>query len=197
MDAPDLLQQTQKLINFLLRYVVAGGSAILAFGLVQKDGFDFLRVGTEISSLLLLLFILVIGPTIYSIHRAFCHFVILHLFIFLPLKAASKLRVGFWKVDSTLTNQLNKWRADSQADNHKWIPTFEGWAAQIHFLYCSAWGIGFALLLVLGLNSVTKYAAVPALLVIMMLLLITAGISDCRLTNEQITRTIEDRKTKS
>jgi hypothetical protein len=188
MDTEEVLKKTQELVNFLLRYVVAGGSAVLVFGLTQQDRFSFLRVGNELSILLLLLFVSVIGPAIYSIHRALVHPLILNgIYKVLLRYREDKLKpVKLVALDRALSKQLEKWRKDE----HQWLSTYEGWAAQIHFLYCSFFGITSALVLAcLNQNSIYKLP----ILIIGVIILAAAILSDGRLTNLQIHRTLEDR----
>src|SRR6266567_4985371 len=97
MDSLEFLKNIQKLLNFLLRYIVAGGSAVLAFGLTQDQPFSFLRVGTELSALLLLFFVSVIGPALYAILAAVIHVIIVWI-IFLPLRRKYKLNKGKCKL---------------------------------------------------------------------------------------------------
>jgi len=182
MDSLKWLQGIQKLITFLLRYIVAGGSAILAFGLTQKDSFSFMRSGTEISPVLLLLFVSVIGPAIYAIHRAFLHVIIIRsIEFFLRPKNIGDLSLR--KFDLILSEQLERWRAASD----DWLTTYEPWAAQIHFLYCSAWGIGFALAFAWKFNPSAKN--ITPILLVGAFLLFAALISDVRLTRLQTERT--------
>lgn len=181
MENLEWLQNAQKLINFFLRYIVAGGSAVLAFGLTQRDPFNFLRIGNELSVLLLFLFILVIGPTIYSIHKSFLHEIIVKSIEFLS-RPQSHGTVSLEKFDLALEKQLELWRKDGDA----WLSTYEPWAAQVHFLYCSAWGIGLALILARQFNADPKNM-LPLLLVGLGLFM-AAVISDFRLTRLQILR---------
>jgi hypothetical protein len=185
MDSQEVLKKTQELVNFLLRYLVAGGSAILAFGLTQQHPFSFLQVGTELSPVLLLFFVSVIGPAVYSIHKAALHQVIL-IPIFLGLRCWHRLDIRWWELDRTLTRQLEKWR---KPPPHEWMSTYEAWAAQIHFLYCSAFGIIFALVLVYFFNPSPNY--IKPLRWIALFLFVAAFVSDWRLTNLQIKQTIE------
>jgi hypothetical protein len=69
----------------LTRYVVAGGSAIIAFGSFQPVPFLFIKSDGEISTWLMLLFILTVGPAVYSVHKAILHPLFL-IFIFLGIK---------------------------------------------------------------------------------------------------------------
>jgi len=189
----DVLTKTQELINFLLRYVVAGGSAVLAFGLTQQDPFSFLRVGIELSPLLLLLFVSVIGPAIYSIHRAALHPLILVLmFMALTLKKKLKSEEVKWyewrKLDRSLAKMKEKWRT-TPADSGL-LSTYEAWAAQVHYLYCSAFGTGFALGLAFYFNPTANH--IKPLLTISLILFAAALVSDWRVTGWQIERTKED-----
>jgi hypothetical protein len=193
MAALDVLTKTQELINFLLRYVVAGGSAVLAFGLTQQNPFSFLRVGTELSPLLLLLFVSVIGPAIYSIHRAALHPLIL-VFMLMALTWRKKLkkeevkRHEWWKLDRSLAKAKEKWRTTPTLSGL--LSTYEAWAAQIHYLYCSAFGTGFAVVLACYFNPTPNH--IKPILTISLLLFGAALVSDWRATGWQIERTIED-----
>jgi hypothetical protein len=188
MDTLEVLKNTRELVNFLLRYVVAGGSAILAFGLTQQDPFSFLRVGTELSALLLLLFVSVIGPAIYAIHRAALHPFIL-VFLFTALTLRHKLNIEWWQawtLDSILATQKEKWPTAGDW----WLSTYEGWAAQVHFLYCSAFGTGFALGFAYWFNPNAQH--VQAILTVGLILFAAALVSDWRVTTLQIQRMITD-----
>jgi len=185
MDSQEVLKKTQELVNFLLRYLVAGGSAILAFGLTQQHPFSFLLVGTELSPILLLLFISVIGPAIYSFHKAALHQLIL-VPMFPVLRWWHRVDIRWWELDRTLTRQLEKWR---KPPPDEWMSTYEAWAAQIHFLYCSAFGIIFVLVLVYFFNPSANY--VKPLRWIALFLFAAAFVSDWRLTSLQIRQTIE------
>lgn len=189
MDALAELTKIQQLVNFLLRYVVAGGSAVLAFGLTQQDPFSFLRVGKEISVLLLLLFVSVIGPAIYSIHRAAFHPFIL-VFIFTLLRYRNKLDKitwwHWWVLDRALAEQKETWRTSTPPKAI--LGTYEGWAAQAHFLYCSAYGTGFALGIAYFNPGVKHFKAV---LIIGLIFLVAGLVNDWRVTNWEIQRALE------
>jgi hypothetical protein len=189
MAALDVLTKTQELINFLLRYVVAGGSAVLAFGLTQQDPFSFLRVEKELSVLLLLLFVFVIGPAIYSIHRAALHPFIL-VFIFNLLRVRNRLDKITWRqwstLDRVLAKQKETWR--TPIPSSPLLGTYEGWAAQAHFLYCSAFGTGFALGLA-RFNSPANHFA--EILTVGSILFGAALVCDWRVTNWEIHRVLE------
>jgi len=175
-------------MNFLLRFIVAGGSAVIAFGLTQQNPFSFLRVGTELSTPLLLLFVFVIGPAIYSIHRAALHPLIL-VPMFIALAQKNKLNITWWhwwSLDRDLAVQKEKWRTTSTA----LLSTYEGWAAQVHFLYCSAFGTSSALGLAYYFNPSANH--VKAILTIGLIFFAAALVSDWRVTNWQIKRTLED-----
>lgn len=194
MDALEVLKKTQELVNFLLRFVVAGGSAVIAFGLTQQPpSFSFLQVGTELSALLLLLFVFVIGPAIYSIHRAALHPFIL-IFIFTALRAINKLDKirwwRWWELDRALAINKETWRTSSPP--YALLGTYEGWAAQVHFLYCSAFGTGSALGLAYFFNPCANANHVKAILTIGLIFFVAALVSDWRVTNWQIQRTLED-----
>ena len=189
----ELLKKIQELVNFLLRYVVAGGSAVLVFGLTQHDPFSFLRVGAELSPVLVLLFVSVIGPAIYSIHRAALHPVIL-IPMFIVLSRAKQLKIdmtaiGFkwWELDRKLAESKEKWRTDNSYSGL--LSTYEGWAAQVHYLYCSAFGAAFALAIAYFFNPRADH--IKPILITSLVLFVAAVISDWRVTSWQVKRTKE------
>ena len=193
MAALDVLTKTQELINFLLRYVVAGGSAVLAFGLTQQNPFNFLRVGTELSPLLLLLFVSVIGPAIYSVHKAALHPLIL-VPMFMALTRRKKLKEAEvkwyqWReLDRCLARVKEKWRITPAHSGL--LSTYEAWAAQVHYLYCSAFGTGFALGFAYYFNPTANH--IKPILTISLIVFAAALVSDWRVTGWQIERTKED-----
>ena len=183
MDAKDLIVNAQRFLDLLLRYVVAGGAAVLAYGTLQPTPFSFLRVGTEISPLLMLLAVAVIGPAIYSIHKAVLHPIVLALEL-TALKFLYKLQLSPRQMDIRMTDAMAKWKADG----NEWVPYYDAWAAQIHFLYCSAWGIGFACVLASFVySSVSNQKLALGLGTV---LLLSAIISDARLNARQPEKTI-------
>ncbi|HET8670560.1 MAG TPA: hypothetical protein VFM05_08040 [Candidatus Saccharimonadales bacterium] len=184
MENVEWLQNIQKLINFFLRYIVAGGSAVLAFGLTQQDPFSFLRIGNEVSVLLLLLFISVVGPTIYSVHKAVLHEIVVKCIEFFSRPKDLK-NVSLQRFDLALEKQLEQWRQNGDA----WLSTYEPWAAQVHFLYCSAWGTAVALGLARQFNPNAKNFL--PIVVVGSVLFIAAVVSDFRLTRLQIVRSVE------
>ena len=135
-----VLAEIQRLVDLTLRYIAAGGSAVLVFGVIQARNFEFLRAGSaqqDISGWLVLLFVAVLGIAIYAIHTAILfRFILFVLFRVPPRKPA----------DLDLIREL---RIKHRATNppHPWSRTFDTWAAQVHFLYCSAWGTFSAIVL--------------------------------------------------
>ncbi|TAN66549.1 MAG: hypothetical protein EPN17_13565 [Methylobacter sp.] len=140
-----LLTEAHTVVDLALRYIAAGGSAILAFGLIQGHSFEFLRTGSgqqDVSGWLMLLFIFILGITIYTIHRAVL-FRLSHVFLYsivglflVPARSAFALE------KETTTRRLER---RNRQDG--WGKIFDSWAAECHFLYCSSWGILSALAL--------------------------------------------------
>ena len=137
--AASVLAEVHKLVDLVLRYVAAGGSAVLAFGLIQGRNFEFLRAGPgqqDVSGWLVLLFISILGVAIYAVHRAVLYrvvskvpYTIVGLFFVTP-------RCGPWQLDKDTRDR----RIERRKRNDPWQLSFDAWAAECHFLYCSAWG---------------------------------------------------------
>lgn len=188
MDTAQLLANLQRVIDLLLRYVVPGGSAVLVFGLLREHAFGFLVAGAEVSVTLLLLVVFTVGPAIYGIHRAVLHPIILCGVlggIRLSHKdngncSAPKTVRG---VDIAMSDVLNAWKKEGDP----WVPYYEAWAAQIHFLYGSAWGVCAALALAFAVDSTLP--AIGPCIVVAAILLACGLVSDVRLSNRQFERT--------
>jgi hypothetical protein len=124
--------EVHRLVNLVLRYIAAGGSALLAFGAIRGN-LDFLRSGpppAEISGWLVLLFVAVLGTAIYAIHSA-----ILYRAIIWGVYSLHPLRLS----DIDLVRDLRHRHRVTQPP-HPWTNSFDTWAAEVHFLFCSAWG---------------------------------------------------------
>lgn len=135
-----VVSEAQRLVNLVLRYLVAGGAAILAFGLLQGQHFIFLRAGSnDISLWLTLLVVLVCGTAIYALHQA-----VLYRLVFWVLACAlvPMLRLG------CKPTRLRTWLLERRIALYKRDPEIqrvvEARQAECHFLYCSSWGISFA-----------------------------------------------------
>ncbi len=192
MEPSNLAPHAQKLLDLLLRYVVSGGAAILAFGAVQTPSFGFLRVaggagGTEVSSWLMLLYVVVVGPAIYAVHRSVLHPVVLACVLFF-LKRRHAPALSVRELDLRVAKML----ATGRAETNQWIPTNDAWSAQIHFLYCASWGIGFAFGLHFLIDPAQLNKHVGVGIAVGLALLASAVAGDWRLNTWQLERLLAD-----
>ena len=142
-----LFTEVHRLVDLTLRYIAAGGSAILAFGIIQGRNFEFLRVGStqqDVSGWLILLYVSIIGIAIYAIHSAIL-FRFAHVVLFGIVGRFLTPPRGAWKLAQRIRDLRIKHR--NTQPPHQWSSAFDAWAAECHFLYCSAWGASFAVAL--------------------------------------------------
>ena len=133
------VEQIQRLVDLLLRYVVAGGAALLVFGYLQAANFAFLRVGqsSDISLYITTLVVVVCGVTIYTVHRGLLYRPLLSAQMNLSIHK-HRLPLSAKGLDDILTDNRIRRKADAAEkplQNH-----FDRWAAEVHLLYSSAWG---------------------------------------------------------
>lgn len=191
MDLNTFAASAQKLIDLLLRYVVPGASAVLAFGAIEyPQPFAFLRVSgtSEVSSWAMFLYVSVVGPAIYAVHRGVLHYPLALALIWIA-KHLQKSALSVSQLEHQMAEAIASWRKSDD----KWVPTYEAWSAQVHFLYCSAWGVGAAL----GLHYLIDPAHATKHWFVLTLgaavLFLTGLISDGRLTYQQLARTLAAR----
>ncbi len=102
------------------------------------------------------------------------------------LKEAEVKWYQWWKLDRCLAKMKEKWRITPSG----LVSTYEAWAAQVHYLYCSAFGTGFALGFAYYFNLAANH--IKPILTISLILFAAALVSDWRVTGSQIERTKED-----
>jgi hypothetical protein len=138
-NSPDttasLLTEAHRLVDLTLRYIAAGGSAVLAFGLIQGRNFEFLRAGQDVSGWLIVLFISVVGIAIYAIHRA-----VLFRLVHFVLYTIVGRHLTPVRGPVELENETRIRRIDRRQRADPWDRIFNSWNAECHFLYCSSWG---------------------------------------------------------
>lgn len=188
-----LFAEVHRITDHALRYVASGGSALLTFGLVEGNHFRFLCVDSppkELSAWLLVLFISAPGIAIYAVHRALLYRTVGMIAYMIVLKTLRKKNdAGFSSknvsdlYDLLIQRQLS--RMDSK-DGTKWLPKFATWAAEVHYLYCSAWGIVCAVLIAQALSvgtPISKWISA----IIALVLLIAAEVHDvCMIKKELV-----------
>ena len=127
------LKEIENALNTLMRYVLAGGAAVLAFGIIRPSHFRFLCSDGEhqaVSATLALLFVLVSGATVYLLHRA-----LLFPFVFRCLLFGIIKRRKLAHTEKTLDAALAEKRLEYRKSNdHKGFH-FGRWAAEVHALY--------------------------------------------------------------
>ena len=144
---PSLFTEMHRVVDLTLRYIAAGGSAILAFGVIQGNDFEFLRAGSaqpDVSGWLILLHVSVLGIAIYAVHRAVL-FRLVHIVLFGIVGRFLKHPRGPFQLEKRIRELRIKHR--SSQPPHPWSKAFDTWAAECHFLYCSAWGTFLAVAL--------------------------------------------------
>ena len=142
-----LITELHRVVDLTLRYVAAGGSAILAFGVVQGRNFEFLRTGStqsDVSGWLLLLHVAVLGVAIYAVHRAIL-FRLVHIPLFAIVGRLVHPPLGPFALQDRIRELMIQHRQSRPP--HPWSNAFDTWSAECHFLYCSAWGTFLAVAL--------------------------------------------------
>ncbi len=155
-----LITELHRIVDLTLRYLAAGGSAVLAFGVVQGKNFEFLRSGPtqpDVSGWLLLLHVAVLGVAIYAVHRAII-FRLVHIPLFAFVGRLVRPPLGPCALQDRIRELMIQHRQSRPP--HPWSNAFDTWSAECHFLYCSAWGtllaVGLAQLLGLPWDITSK-----------------------------------------
>lgn len=192
MEPSNPVAHAQKLIDLALRYVGSGGAAILAFGAVQTPAFAFLHVsggaaGSDLSSWLILLYVVIVGPAIYAIHRTILHPVVLGCILYFCKR---RLAPEFTVRD--LDVRMAEYLATERAQSAPWTASNDAWTAQVHFLYCASWGIAlaFGLHYLIDAALFNKHATIG--IAVCLILLVPAIVSDRRLNVWQLERMSAD-----
>lgn len=183
-DLTRLLGEAQKLVNLLLRYVLAGGASIITFGLLNPNQFKFLTVdaeGTELSVVLTLFLVIGAGATIYTFHRALPYRIILPLFHRI-LRRSYHIDETSQEIEKRLrTTALERRQANDSYQTH-----FDILGAEIHFLYCSAWGCAIGTFLAKKMGAADDAATLAQLIAAM--LFFAAVVHDWAMTSSEMER---------
>lgn len=133
-----MLANAERFVSLLLRYVVAGGTAVLAFGSLETPRFTSLKLGApaDISIGHLALLVFVVGPGIYSIHRAALHPILRHCVLWMLRNRLSSVRTV-----SELKRTISDKTLNLGVNADPWARVYDAWSAELHFLYCSSWGL--------------------------------------------------------
>jgi hypothetical protein len=184
----DLLSDLQALINALLRFGIAGGSAVLAYAALRQDHFAFLSLGTaatDVSWVLLLFVVAVVGPALYALHRAVLYPPIVFILQWILIRKHGLKGIS----PSMLRRDIDRFKLTSRRKISSRRPDLEAAASQVHFLFCSAWGCAAAISLALSLHRIqggTKLELVPLLLVLAGLLLVSACARDLQVMSTEL-----------
>ncbi|RMD62658.1 hypothetical protein D6833_06595 [Candidatus Parcubacteria bacterium] len=127
----------------IVRYGLPGGIAIMVlFSVYQPSAaqFDLNAVGgaAVVSGIAI-----VVGALIYTLHRATAYPVIYRLLLLVPslrLDKGSKVsRNVFWPSEQEVARDFSRWNAKREKASP--VHYMDEWAAQVHYLYCSAWAV--------------------------------------------------------
>jgi len=132
-------------IEKLLRYALSGGIGLAVLLLrypAVRGTIGGMEAGKEAT--LVLGLVLLIGTLVYNLHRALVYPALIRLLGWFALRWKFSWRLlNAWKpLDAEL--EIDRWRWGCPDDKRR---RWDEWGAQVHFLYCSAWGILAALLL--------------------------------------------------
>jgi hypothetical protein len=147
------------------RYGFSGGLFLIVFLLAHPTWSCYLWSSTGGAAILagtaLLFSTLVFGSLIYAIHRAVLYRLLFALALLCLCRRKvyeyeSAIRVYEWQCDivkplvpSKIELAIDDWRASLRGTTDK-DPIFrfvDGWATQVHLLYCSAWAVLFGMFL--------------------------------------------------
>lgn len=131
--------------NQILRYALSGGVVLLVlFGVHEPPDDKAPMVIQSLGGAAVLSGVaLIIGCLVYSVHRASFLFLLNRLFQFIPVFRIDQRRrrswVLIWPSDEEIDLTFRAWSLHDKSPFF-WRSLNE-WAAQVHFLLCSAWGI--------------------------------------------------------
>ena len=145
MKTEDFIE-IEKMLNTIIRYLLAGGAAVLAFGVVRPSHFHFLCVDSqqkEISATLTMLFVLVSGAATYLLHRAL--FFPLIYWCLIRILKSKKSGLAQSRTHNEIVNALTTTRNTRRRGAIPMQSHFDTWAAEVHALYGICLGSLFAI----------------------------------------------------
>jgi hypothetical protein len=130
----------EAIVNLMLRYILSGAVAVLAFGFLRGSGFAFLIVGkekAEVSWLLTSVLMIVIGVALYSFHKS-----LPHVFIFRLILQRLIRNNSLQDQIADLEDRLATARFERRAAKHDPLQRrIDALIAETHFLYVSGWAL--------------------------------------------------------
>jgi len=140
----EFLKTKEVTLDELLRYVFAGGIALLTLYVSHPSAFESRRSGSALFDTSVLAAVaLIVGSLIYSLHRALLYPLVYRVLVWILYarkQNASKghsLKCYPYKLELKL--DIERWR---RSQNEKSLQkNLNSWATQVHFLFCSTWAI--------------------------------------------------------
>jgi sterol desaturase/sphingolipid hydroxylase (fatty acid hydroxylase superfamily) len=181
-----ILKQVNTLVDLLLRYLLGGGVAVLVFGYLQGQHFDFLRVGqsNEASIYITILLVFTCGISLYVFHRALIYRAVLWL---LHWRLIRRLDLDHKpkQLEAILTENRQHRRKETPNEQQY----FDTWGAEAHFLYSSAWGSLFAVLFAYGIGVFKPNRSIALMALVLIGILIWAAVvHDLHLMEREIAK---------
>ena len=171
-------------LNELLRYAFPGVIAVLVLFATRPDALGLLSAYSKFTQAAILGgFILIVGSTIYSLHRALTYPLIYRfILIFFSLSRIypfdRDLLVPFKPCKLELDLTFERWRREQNQTS------FQGkmreWGSEVHFLYCTTWAILITLKLGHAISNRTNENAFQILTWLAILSLLGALVQDLR-----------------